>query len=252
MAARNGRRPRRRGRFGFLYKVLSFVLILGAIIGGCIVFFRVEQIDVVGSTVYTDQEIIAASEVELDDNLFLINHVTTGRKILAQLPYIKEVNPRLALPSTLILTVTECTPVAVVDGGDGAWWVIDSSGKLLEKGGTDLARQYPQITGLEPLKPSEGGRLAVAVEESTKLNSLKQILAALEGRDMLAQTQSMDLSAVTEICLRYEGRFSVRIPMYSDDFNLQIHTLEEIAAYLNAGQVGTIDLTGSRPRFIPD
>lgn len=258
MAARRSRRRRRRGRFGFLYKLLSIVLILAAIVAGCIVFFRVEEVTVIGSTVYTDEEIIAAAEVELGDNLFLIGKIATGTKIVNRLPYIDTVNVRRALPDTLVITVTECTPVGVLEGEEGTWWVIDSMCKLLECGGNELLGEYPQISGLTALMPSEGGRLAVSVEESAKLDSLKQLLAALDDWEMLPQVRDIDLSGGSEIRMTYEERFSVRLPMYSDDFHLLAHTLQLAAAQLNAGQTGTIDLTGidltagEVGSFIPD
>ena len=66
MAARRNRRGRRRnrGRFGFLYKLLSFLLILAAIFAGCVVFFRVETVAVTGQSPYSQEEIIQASGVE--------------------------------------------------------------------------------------------------------------------------------------------------------------------------------------------
>ena len=50
MAARRrrNRHRRRRGRFSFLYKLLSFLLIFAAILTGCVVFFRVNQVEVTG------------------------------------------------------------------------------------------------------------------------------------------------------------------------------------------------------------
>ncbi|MGN1002195.1 MAG: cell division protein FtsQ/DivIB [Oscillospiraceae bacterium] len=252
MAARRSRRRRRRGRFGFLYKLLSVVLILIALVAGCIVFFRVDEITISGSTVYTDEEIIAAAGVERGDNLFLVGRVQTARKIRSQLPYIDTVNLRWALPDTLVITVTECTAAGALKGDDGTWWVVDRTCKLLEQGGSTLARQYPEITGLTPLMPSAGAGLAVSMEESTKLDSLKQLLSALDEREMLGQVQSIDLSGVSEIRMAYENRFTVRLPLYSDDFHLLAHTLQEIAAYLNTGQTGTVDLTGTQARFIPD
>lgn len=258
MATRHSRRRRRRGRFSFLYKLLSFVLILAAIAAGCIVFFRVENVTVAGSAAYTEEEILAAAGVERGDNLFLIGTVQTGRRIAEQLPYIDTVNMDRILPDTLVITVTECVPAGVLQGEEGTWWVVDKACKLLEQGGSGLAGQYPEITGLTPLMPAAGSALAVSVEESAKLDALKQLLEALSERGMLAQTQSIDLSGASEIILAYEGRFTVRMPLYSSDFHLLAHTLQEAAAYLNAGQTGTIDLTtvnftsGEQGRFIPD
>lgn len=256
MAARRGRRRRRRGRFGFLYKLLSLVLILAALIAGCIVFFRVEKITIAGSTVYTDEEIIAAAGVEIGDNLFLVGRVQTSGKIRRQLPYIDTVNVRWALPDTLVVNVTECTPVGALEGDDGTWWVIDASCKLLERGGSELTRQYPRISGLTALMPAEGSGLAVSVEETAKLDTLKQLLSALDDREMLPQVQAIDLSGTSEVRLSYEDRFTVRMPLYSDDFRLLAHTLQEAAAKLDAGQTGTLDLTvdlgREKAHFIPD
>lgn len=252
MAAAYTRRRRRRGRFGILYVLLSAVLIVGAVVGGCIVFFRVEKVTVSGSTIYSHEQIVAASGIESGDNLFLIRKIPTARKILQELPYIKEVQPRRDLPSTFHIDVTECTPAAVIKSGDGAWWILDESCKLLEQGGEELSDRYACVDGIEPLMPSVGSNLAVSVEESGKLNGLRQILSALKERDMIQNLGDVDLSGTAEITMGYEQRFTVRLPMYSDDFRHLVHTLQKIAAYLDDGQTGTIDLTGSRGRFIPD
>lgn len=253
MAARGSKYRRRRGRFGVLYKLLSILLILAAIIAGCIVFFRVEEITVTGSTTYTEQQIIDASGVEMEDNLFLVQKVPTGRKILGALPYIKDVNIRRDLPNGLLITVNECIPVAALKGEGDSWWILDSSTKLLEQGDDVLAKSYMKITGLDALKPSTGGRVAVSAEEATKLDSLKAILAALEEREMFADVNSVDLSAVTEIRMVYQDHYTVRMPMYSDDFHRLIHTVEAVAENpAVAGRSGTVDLTGEHPRFIPD
>ena len=61
MAARKKRRGRRRrGRFSFLYKFLSTLLILAAMVTGCIIFFRVNTVVVVGETRYSESEILDA------------------------------------------------------------------------------------------------------------------------------------------------------------------------------------------------
>ena len=256
MAVRNSRYRRRRGRSGFLYKLLSVLLILAAVIAGCIVFFRVEEITVKGSTVYTDEQVAAAAGVEQGDNLFLVNKILVGRKIVSQLPYISEVNLRRVLPKELVFTVTECTPVGIVQGEDGSWWVLDTRCKLLEQGGSELESRYPVITGLTPLLPDEGEKLAVSVEESAKLNALKQILAALENQDMLERVRYVDLTGAADIYIGYDDRFDVRMALYSDNFDYLILVVRQAAASERLiGQTGTLDLTfddGSAAHFIPD
>lgn len=257
MATRSSRNRRRRGRFGFLYKVLSVLLILGAVVAGSIVFFRVEEVLVVGGTAYPDEEVIVAAGVEQGDNLFLVNKILVGRKIVSRLPYINEVNTRRFLPNKLVFTVTECVPVGVVEGEDGSWWVVDTNCKLLEQGGSELRKQYPVITGLVPLMPAEGEKLAVPVEESIKMDALKQILTALESREMLGEVQNIDLTSDSEIHMGYEKRLDVRMPLYSDDFDHLIRVVQQAVASdaLSDGQSGTLNLIvddGSQAHFIPN
>ena len=77
MAARKNRNRhrRRRGRFGFLYKLLSFLIIFAAILVGCVAFFRVNQGEVMGNSRYSAQQIIDASGVELGDNRFIARRI---------------------------------------------------------------------------------------------------------------------------------------------------------------------------------
>ena len=133
MASRrsNKRKRRNRGRFGFLYKMLSLIIILVVIAAGCVVFFRVEDITVSGVSRYTAQEIIDASGVAQGDNLFLVGSSRTAQKIYSTLPYVDEVNIRHALPDGIVITVTERVPAAVIQGDDG-WWIIDAKGKILD------------------------------------------------------------------------------------------------------------------------
>ena len=60
MARRRHSSRRRRGSSGFLYKLLSVLVICGAIIAALTLFFRVETIAVSGQRRYTEAEIIEA------------------------------------------------------------------------------------------------------------------------------------------------------------------------------------------------
>ena len=71
MAARRNRHGRRRnrGRFGFLYKLLSVLAICGCLIAALTLFFRVDTIAVSGQGRYTAQEIQAASGIQEGDTV---------------------------------------------------------------------------------------------------------------------------------------------------------------------------------------
>ena len=159
MAARRSRKGRRRnrGRFGGLYKLLSILLILAAIILGCVVFFRVNTMLVEGNSRYTAEEVIAASGVQQGDNLFALNKSHMISQILTRLPYVDDLSIQRKLPDTLVFYVTESVPVAWVESG-GTCWLLDHRCKILEAGDSSLTENLPQVMGLTPLDPSVGGR----------------------------------------------------------------------------------------------
>ena len=61
---RKSNRRRRRGSFGFLYKLLSTLAICAVVVAALTLFFRVDTIEVTGTERYTAQEVIDASGVD--------------------------------------------------------------------------------------------------------------------------------------------------------------------------------------------
>lgn len=244
MAARKKRRARKqRGRFGVLYKVLSMALILAAIISACIVFFRVNEIVVEGESKYTAQQIIEASGIQMGENLFLLNKNQASIQITSQLPYVDEISIQRKLPDTLVITVTESTPVAALSYG-GEWWLLDARAKLLERGDQTIAAGHAQLLGLTPLSPTVGRPLAVDEDESRRLDALKGLLDALRIYGLSGQiTDFIDCSADNAIRFGWNGTLTVEMPL--SDFQQQTwrlsRALEELQAK-NGGVSGTLTL----------
>ena len=252
MAARRNNRGRRRnrGRFGFLYVLLSFLLIVAALVAGSVVFFRADRITVLGQQRYTAEEIISAAQVDTGDNLFRISASRTARKIMTALPYIRSASVSPAFPNELVITVTESRAAASIQG-DGGWFLLDARGKLVELGDELLRSKAAPVTGLTPLTPTVGTLLAVAGEEQTKLDALTGLLTALEEHELLSELTSVDLSASNTVCFGFAGRFTVKMPL-SCDFDYKARALEYVISQLEENETGLIDLTRSdRNSFIP-
>lgn len=240
---RTGQR-RRRGRFGVLYKLLSFLVIFTALLVGCVVFFRVNQVTVVGNARYTAQEIIEASGVEIGDNLLLVNKPQTARNINRRLPYVESVSPVRRLPDTLELRITETVADARLETAEG-WWLINAGGKLVELG-ADVGEELPQVLGLTPVAPALGAKLTVEPVDQIRLEGLKALLTALDKRGMTSGVRSfIDLTATNEIRFDYGADLTVVVPM-SGDFDRRILSLERVLeSFAQQGQqvTGTLDLT---------
>ena len=93
------------------------LVICGAVVAALTLFFRVDRIEVTGTERYTEDEVIAASGIDIGDNLYLLNKYDAARSIADALPYIdiEDIRIRRELPDTLLIDVEECgTPLAVV------------------------------------------------------------------------------------------------------------------------------------------
>lgn len=116
-----------------LYLIFCIVLIVAVIGAASIIFFRVNRIVVEGNSHYTTEEIVAASGVSQGDNLMLTGQSTVAVRLKNALPYISSVSIRKSLPDTLVISVSESGAQAVIYDGQGSWWLMDVSGKLLEE-----------------------------------------------------------------------------------------------------------------------
>lgn len=243
---KQNRQRRRRGRFGVLYKLLSFSLIFSAIMAGSVIFFRVNEITVSGNSRYTAEQIIAASGVEVGDNLFLINKPQTVRAITKSLPYVEKVSPVKALPDRLELHITESTAVAYWQDESG-YWLVNSATKVVElTEDSSLIEGLPRIMGLTSVHPVLGTQLAAELEEQLRLDSLRELLAALDGREMAEQvTEFMDLSNSNVIYFGYGSDLTVAVPM-SGNFDRLTYSLQGVlntCAEQGVLVAGTLDLT---------
>lgn len=179
MARRRGSaRRRRRGGSGFLYKLLSVLLICGCLVAAITLFFRVDTVVITGEKRYTEAEIREVSGVKDGDNLFLLNKYQVIRNIAEALPYVEleETRVQRKLPDTLLIEIKECgDPLAWAQ--DGTVWLVSPGGKIVEQRNT--VGDYPTIDGCRLLAPSVGTLIALDTENDTRRQSLLELLAAL-------------------------------------------------------------------------
>lgn len=234
----NRRRPRRRGRFSGLYKVLSTLLILGILAAACLIFFRVNKVVVSGNQRYTAEEIIQVAGVEYGENLYSLNKGDIDRQLREQLPYVEAVSIWRALPDTLMIEVRECRAAACIQA-EGGLWLLNTSGKLLEQ---VEESEVTQILGVTPLQPAAGTLLAVSQEESHKLSDLAALMTALEQAGLLSETNSIDLSSNTVMEARWQDRLTVRFS-YASDYEYDARALQAAIDYLGEQEQSVVDLT---------
>ena len=216
------------------------MLVAAAVVLACVVFFRVNGLEVSGNVRYTAEEIIEASGIETGDNLIVLSRSRVSAAICTKLPYVENVNIKKVLPDKIVLRVSERVAAASVESSDGRW-LISAQGKLLER--DNGAAKSVRITGLTAVVPYAGGMLQVAVEEEATLSYVTQLLTQLESHGWLEQCTALDCSPAAFMTLNY-GIYQVKLPR-GGDYNYYLSLTESALA---SGSIledvgGSLDLT---------
>lgn len=205
------RRTRRRGRFRFFYKLISLVAVVAAIVTACVIFFRVNEVNVEGNSHYTAQEIIDASEIEMGDNLVTLWTWQINQLVGSKLPYVQRVVVGHTFPDKVTLQVVERTVAATVEG-NGRQWLMASDGYLLE---TTNQNQGIAIVGLEVVDPQAGQPMQVSEADQSKGEAIVPLMEALDQAGKLSQCTQFDCSAASSILVSY-GIHQLRFPLHGD------------------------------------
>ena len=199
-AARQRKIRRRRLKIFFTLFVI-FLLGLSAVL--CLtVFFPIENLTAKGSALYTAEEIIKASDIELGDNLFALTEGNTLKKIKTELPYIESLDFKRTLPDSLTIMVKDADEYACYYDGM-AYYTVSKSGWVLKKA-------YEPQDNIFTVKGAEvsckvGTSIVFKDEESKEL--AEKLIAALSEEKLIINT--VDISDKLSITLRVEGRFNV-------------------------------------------
>lgn len=249
MAGRKYKKRRKRRGGGFILSLLTFAVVVGAIITSITVFLKVADIEVSGITRYEAADIIATSGIESGDNLFAINKFEVAEKILDEYPYVEQIKIRRRLPDTFTFEIVERVPAAYIEG-EGSRWLIDNNAYIVELLSADSSVKVPKITGCEVVTPHEGSELVLKNED--QLTALKEVLTSLRKTEMTEKTVRVDIGKLYDINIVMGDRFLIELGD-SQDLSAKIRMLNAVLAELGEYDKGTINVSAIKEaRFRPD
>lgn len=267
-AAKKKRQKMRFHNKNLKYQLLTVAAVVLAVVLCLIVFFRVNRVNVrnKGTTeeepqateateqpqdeihaYYTAQEVEKASGIEKGDNLLTISKEAVAAKIMAELPYISEVQIRRVLPGTVDITVSEFNVAYAIQATNNAWWLMTRDGKILETTGETEAKTHLTVKGLRaedpvPAKDLVPEQTEDMAEQNAKKTSLLNILQLMEGYDYCKKIVSIDLTESYDIKLWYGSQFEIHIGN-TEELAYKLSYLDGVLRQLKSYQTGVIDLT---------
>jgi len=250
--------------------IVGFFLALSVIIVPIIFFtvFRVKNVQLEGSTLYTQEEIMEASGIENGENLFFANVEKGAQAVEKNLPYADNVTIKKKLPNTLVFYVETTDCAYAVEVSPGTYALTNSELKVLEISGVIPENVVP-IVGANPVLYDLGEKLAFNVkadaetteaevedEETSRpavdqtFNLISEITTAISEYG-IKDINLINISSNTNIYLIYQKRIVLRLGDSSDiDSKLSLGK-RAIEDEQNSDIVtGTVNLTVNHQAYV--
>lgn len=251
----------------FLLRLATVVAVVLALVFGMTIFFKVdeEKITVTGTVKYDPWTVREASGILDGENLLTLSKGRISDNILSKLPYIKDVRVGRQLPDTVNIQVTELEVVYGVQDQDGAWWLMNSDGKIVDTCAAANAEDYTRVLGVKIAAP-EIGSTAVAYEipqttqaeeettapvtvyERDRLDTAVKLLRHMESTGLIGVIATVDVTQLGDIQLWYGSRFQMLLGD-TTELSRKVEALAQAVRQMGDYDTGTLDASFT---FWPD
>lgn len=193
---------RRRLKICFVFFLLIALITLAIM---CFtVFFPIKRISVSGSEIYTKSEIIKASGLTTDDNLFTVSQEKIEQKMRESLPYIDSVKLKRNLPDAVVLTVTDAKEYACFKVSD-EYFIVSENGYVLCSKSEKPENVFEII--VSDVKCKSGKR--AEYKNSAESELVETLISLLNKKEI--NIDKIDVSSILNIKLEVENRFTVNL-----------------------------------------
>lgn len=198
------KRKERRAR---MYKFMAVFLSLICGVLALTTFFQVESIEIEGLSRYTMDEVQQTLGIQQGDNLFFCDRKGAEKRLQVQYPYFESVWIERDMPNRLVVHIKEAQPIAVVNGIQGGWFVLDKNCRVLERTDQSGANGIAQVMGIRT-SGAEPGQ-ALTADNIQAVEDLKTLANALDTAGLGGKAMLYNLQDTDNIWFLYEERFAV-------------------------------------------
>ena len=210
-----------------LLRLATVAAVVLALVLAMSVFFRVEHIQVSGMDQYTPWDISQASGIKQGDSLFSLGLPGAAARI-KELNYVKDVRIGIRLPNMVIIDITEVRVTYAVKAQNNEWWLLDSSGRVIEKSAQEEPEDCTKILGVRLQNPKageqavaleiatpevdeNGNTIPVTVTEAHRLTVALNIADYLEANGIIGQAQCIDVNDLGDIQFWYGQQYQAKL-----------------------------------------
>jgi cell division protein FtsQ len=194
---------------------------------GISIFFKVDTITVSGNSHYTPWTVAQASGIQEGENLLFFGRSSAMVKIKQALPYVENVRIGITLPGTVNIMIEEVPVVYSIRDLDGSWWLISSTGRIVEQVNSASAGKSTAIDGVVLDAPvageqavaweapaatdAEGNVIPSAGNNADRLRAALSVAQELERNEILGEAASIHVEDLQNIRVWYADRYEIHL-----------------------------------------
>lgn len=220
--------------------------------------FRVRNfaVNIGGSGMYSQEEIINASGVAQGIELFGFDRMTVQNNIKRELPYVSSVSIRRLPPSTLRIDVRTDTAALGIMLGD-EYYIISESFRVVEKIRMDgRPLEYVKPHGVVNIITNDVVRSFVGerieFRDDDIVSFLEEFIKLRRGHDAAEMITSVDIRDKFNVIMDYGGLYTVHFGVFENIYRKALNSFDVIEVLDDRSLRGTIDVSnGERVVFMP-
>lgn len=253
-------KPFNRNRF--LLHMATVLAVVLAVVLVMSIFFKVGQVMVSGAEKYTPWEVKEAAGIQDGDALLSLSEAKITARIQNKLPYVGDVRVGIKLPDTVNIEIKELEVVYAVEDCNGAWWLMDAGGRIVDATDMAAAKGYTRLEGVKIQDGVVGEQASGFQPESEsatqgteqitvtlpqisakeQLDAAIQILTALEKNGVMGTVDTVNVSDPAALSVMYDSRYQVTLGDVSR-MEYKIGAMKSSVEELGQYQSGYLDVS---------
>ena len=199
------------------------------------VFFKIEKINVSGSKIYTSEEILKFSNIEIGENVFTASEDKAEKSIRKALPYVEKIEIKRSIKGTIDIIVTEAKDFICYDLS-GRYFTVSKAGRVLK----ETAKPPEKLIRIK-IKDIE---CSVGNDIKYKNKNIKPIIDKIisETEKEKISLNVMDVTDSLSLKIKVENRFIVDLGV-NDNLDRKIKHLSKMIKSIPAEKSGNINLS---------
>ena len=217
----------RKFRSFVVYLAIVLVVLIVGLILSLTVLFKTENIEVSGNAMYSDEEIITLSGIDIGDNIFLAGKKRAEENIEKACPYIADAHVYFKLPDKIMIDITMAEPSYYIESL-GGFYVVNEQGKVLEVTATDDEVDVPVVEGASVRGKAPGE--TIEYSSSVVSTAIGEIFAAFEEYNCEKIT-AVNVQQGSGSTVKFRYVYDDRIVVYlglADNLNYKIQSATAI------------------------